>query len=169
MGSLGPPCPHLPSHEFLPQHLCPAAPRPQPCHSLVTSLTTDVNPTPAPTLKIEAHPALTLCCISLVLQAWFPPISLIKLAQGIPASGRRLSLLCSSQNTSMVLSCSCPAPRQDYMTPNAPQGMCPSPWCPGRPQTACLLCLGDWGHFPATQYPYSCWDFSFHGMAGCQL
>lgn len=167
MGSLGPPCPHLPSHEFLPQHLCPAAPRPQPCHSLVTSLTADVNPTPAPTLKIEAHPALTLCCISLVLQAWFPPISLIKLAQGIPASGRRLFLLCSSQNTSMVLSCSCLAPRQD--DPQCSPGNVPITLVSWQASNCLFALPGGLGPFPSNPVPYSCWDFSFHGMAGCQL
>lgn len=34
-------------------------------------------------------------------------------------------------------------PQLECAAPTAPQGTCPSPWCPGRPRAACLLWLGD--------------------------
>lgn len=156
MGSSGTHCPHLPSHELLPHHQYPAVPLTSALSggkdTLVTSLTPGVNPTPAPTLKLQAHPALTVCSISPVLQASFSLISPIILVQGIPASRRiltqspwRLAFYWSPippllpQETSMMLSCSCSVPRQDYTAPTAHQGTCPSPWCLGRPQAACLL------------------------------
>lgn len=57
------------------------------------------------------------------------------------------------QDTSVLLSCSCPVSRQDCTAPTAPQGRCPSPWA--GPEL--LVCSGlGTGPFPSSPVPYPC-------------
>lgn len=129
------------------------------------SLTADVNPTPALTLKMQPILLSPSTASALLYEHGFSHIP-NKAGTGHPSFWKEIGIVpCPSfapPRTPPCCSAAPALPRQDYPALTAPQGMCPSPWCPAGLELLVCCALGT-GPFTLTGIS------AFHGMAGSQL